>query len=114
VYAAAALMEWQGERGDKVPRNIFELGLRHFLGEPGYVAAYAGWLVAAGDAANARALFERALAAAPPPEAARALWDHYLKARRAAPRPQLPQERTPDASCQEAGPLVTTLPTYLC
>jgi len=87
VYAAAALMEWQGERADKVPRNIFELGLRHFLGEPGYVAAYAGWLVAAGDAANSRALFERALAAAPPPEAARALWDHYLKARRAALAP---------------------------
>ena len=81
VYAAAALMEWQGERADKVPRNIFELGLRHFLGAPGYVAAYAGWLVAAGDAPNARALFERALAAQPAPEAARALWDHYLKAR---------------------------------
>ena len=73
-------MEWQGERSDKVPRNIFELGLRHFLGAPGYVAAYAAWLVTAGDAANARALFERALAAAPPPEAGRALWDHYLKA----------------------------------
>ncbi len=79
VYAAAALMEWQGERTDKVPRNIFELGLRHFLGEPGYVAAYAGWLVTANDAPNARALYERALAAQPPPDAARALWDHYLK-----------------------------------
>ncbi|KAK9838494.1 hypothetical protein WJX81_002771 [Elliptochloris bilobata] len=79
VYAAAALMEWQGERADKVPRNIFELGLRHFLGQPGYVAAYAGWLVTAGDAPNARALFERALAGQPAPEAARALWDHYLK-----------------------------------
>ena len=80
MYAAAALMEWQGERADKVPRNIFELGLRHFLGAPGYVAAYAGWLVTAGDAPNARALFERALAAQPAPEAGRALWDHYLKA----------------------------------
>lgn len=80
VYAAAALMEWQGERADKVPRNIFELGLRHFLGTPGYVAAYAGWLVTAGDVPNARALFERALAAQPAPEATRSLWDHYLKA----------------------------------
>jgi len=110
VYAAAALMEWQGERGDKVPRNIFELGLRHFLGEPGYVAAYAGWLVAAGDAANARALFERALAAAPPPEAARALWDHYLTARRAAPRPPARlQSAHRTLLAAEAGPLVTTL-----
>ena len=86
-------MEWQGERADKVPRNIFELGLRHFLGEPGYVAAYAGWLVAAGDAANARAL-----------------WDHYLKARRAAPRPPARlQSAHRTLLAAEAGPLVTTL-----
>ncbi|EIE19849.1 Suf-domain-containing protein, partial [Coccomyxa subellipsoidea C-169] len=62
VYAANALMEWQSERSDKIPRNIFELGLKAFLGEAGYVLAYADWLLSIGDADNAKQLFERALA----------------------------------------------------
>lgn len=87
MYAANALMEWQAERADKIPRNIFELGLKAFLGEAGYVLAYSDWLLSIGDADNAKQLFERALAAA----AAAAgeggadgglqqrLWDRYIQ-----------------------------------
>ena len=86
VYAANALMEWQSERVDKIPRNIFELGLKAFLGEAGYVLAYADWLLSIGDADNAKQLFERALAAAAAAADGRSnqglqqrLWDRYIQ-----------------------------------
>ncbi len=87
VYAANALMEWQSERSDKIPRNIFELGLKAFLGEAGYVLAYADWLLSIGDADNAKQLFERALAAAAAAAAEggndqglqQQLWDRYIQ-----------------------------------
>jgi hypothetical protein len=85
VYAASALMEWGGERAEAVPRNIFELGLKTFIHETPFVLAYADWLAGVGDNDNARALFERALAAAPPdqaPQQLRPLWERYIQARR--------------------------------
>ncbi|PRW58683.1 Suf-domain-containing [Chlorella sorokiniana] len=77
AYAASALMEWRHEAKDTIPRNIFELGLKSHLGEPGLVLAYAQFLTGLGDIANTRALFERALNATAP-EAATELWDAYL------------------------------------
>lgn len=77
-------MEWAGERSEAVPRNIFELGLKTFIGETSFVLAYADWLAGVGDDDNARALFERAIAAAPPdqaPERQRPLWERYIQAR---------------------------------
>jgi hypothetical protein len=132
AYAASALLEWRHEAKDAIPRNIFELGLKSHLGQPGLVLAYAqfllggctpgggggkclsvgnreGWGPASpawlrlplpsiccpcpkplpllthththpaglGDIPNTRALFERAVAAAAPADAA-PLWDAYL------------------------------------
>ena len=91
VYAASALMEWAGDRSETIPRNIFELGLKSFIGSPAYVMTYADWLAGIGDTENARALFERALAAgaqpdqAEPNEAQRVLWDRYIQVYRLPP-----------------------------
>lgn len=78
AYVASALMEWQHDRKDQIPRNIFELGLKSFLGEAQYVEQYVQFLVGLGDLSNARALFERALTDAPS-EAALNLWDAFLR-----------------------------------
>lgn len=45
AYVASALMEWQHDRKDQIPRNIFELGLKSFLGEAQYVEQYVQFLV---------------------------------------------------------------------
>lgn len=85
VYAANALMEWQSERADKIPRNIFELGLKSFLGSAGFVLAYADWLLSINDVDNARQLFERALAAVadtdarPDPDLQPRIWERYIQ-----------------------------------
>ncbi len=85
MYAANALMEWQSERTDKIPRNIFELGLKTFLGSAGFVLAYVDWLLSINDVDNARQLFERALAAAaepdgrPDPDLQPRLWERYIQ-----------------------------------
>ncbi|PSC73688.1 Suf-domain-containing [Micractinium conductrix] len=78
AYAASALMEWRHEAKDTIPRNIFELGLKSHLGQPGLVLAYADFLLGLGDTHNTRALFERALTATAP-EAAPPLWDAYVQ-----------------------------------
>lgn len=44
AYAASALMEWRHEAKDTIPRNLFELGLRSHLGQPGLVLEYARFL----------------------------------------------------------------------
>jgi cleavage stimulation factor subunit 3 len=77
AFAGAAALEWGHERKEAIPRNIFELGLKTFLGEPAYVLHYVAFLKGLGDVANARALFERALTATAPAEAV-PLWDAYL------------------------------------
>ena len=71
-------MEWHTERNDKVPRNIFELGMKAFPAQPGFIGAYAAFLVSQGDVDNARQLFERSLAQ---PDPALEIWDAYLKVR---------------------------------
>ena len=92
AFAAAAALEWNADPSPTVPRNIFELGMRRFSTDAGFVLRYAGWLRSVGDAANARALFARALAAGGaaaastdadpattlPLEGEATLWDGYI------------------------------------
>jgi cleavage stimulation factor subunit 3 len=84
VFAASAMMEWHTDKNDKVPRNIFELGLKLFMDRPDFVLAYVDFLVGVGDTENMRQLFERALAACPR-EAAQKLWDRYIQVRQLRP-----------------------------
>jgi cleavage stimulation factor subunit 3 len=64
VYACSAQLEWRYDKNDKPARNVFELGLKRFIGDPAYVALYAEFLVGVNDVANARVLYERATGAA--------------------------------------------------
>lgn len=45
VFAHSAQMEWHSEHNDKVPRNIYELGLKTFAKERRFVSAYATFLL---------------------------------------------------------------------
>lgn len=80
AFVASALIEWSHEPKDQIPRNIFELGLKTFLTEPGYVLQYAYFLKGLGDMTNLRALFERALSdTSTGKDRAAVLWDAYLQ-----------------------------------
>nr|GFA33784.1 cleavage stimulation factor subunit 77 [Tanacetum cinerariifolium] len=46
--------------------NVFEVGLKRFMHEPGYILEYADFLSRLNDDRNIRALFERALSSLPP------------------------------------------------
>ena len=77
AYAAAARFEWLNDGNKDVTCKIYELGLKSFLGSPGYVLDYAKFLIGVGDLSNARSLFERALTETPDAETA-PLWDAFI------------------------------------
>ena len=96
MFMHSAMMEWHTDRQTQVPRNILELCMKGaHIGQPGFVRAYAQFLATTGDVANARAVFERALAQ---PAVPLGTWDAYLEVGHAAPRrpASLP-------GCQEEG-----------
>ena len=79
VFVASAVMEWQHDNSNvKVPKNIWELGAKRFMAEPGFVLAYIDFQLGLGDTANCRATFERGLTVTPAPQA-KPLWDQYLR-----------------------------------
>lgn len=79
VFVASALMEWHYDNSSaKVPNNIWEMGAKRFMAQPGFALAYIEYQLGLGDTANARATFERALTVTPLEEA-QPLWDGYLK-----------------------------------
>ena len=72
-------MEWHYDNSSaKVPNNIWEMGAKRFMAQPGFALAYIDFQLGLGDTANARATFERALTVTPAEEA-QPLWDGYLK-----------------------------------
>ena len=79
VFVASALMEWHHDNSNvKVPKNIWELGAKRFMAEPGFVLAYIDFQLGLGDTANCRATFERGLTVTPAHQA-KPLWDQYLR-----------------------------------
>jgi len=78
VFVAAAQLEYASEGNDRVARNIYELGLEHFIGTPKFVLHYAEFLIGLADIHNARALFERALGEVPPSES-KPIWDRFIE-----------------------------------
>ena len=73
------MMEWHHDNSNvKVPKNIWELGAKRFMAEPGFVVAYIHFQLGLGDTANSRATFERALTVTPV-EHSQPLWDGYLR-----------------------------------
>jgi len=77
AYAAAARFEWLNDGNKEVACKIYELGLKSFLGSPGYVLEYAKFLIGVGDLGNARSLFERALTETSDDETA-PLWAAFI------------------------------------
>ena len=79
IFEASAMMEWHHDNSNvKVPKNIWELGAKRFMAEPGFVVAYIAFQLGLGDTANSRATFERALTVTLAPHA-QPLWDAYLR-----------------------------------
>lgn len=77
LFVASAQMELHCKRDVTVAGRIYELGMGRFGSCPPYVLAYLEHLLGQQDEANARSLFERALASLAPSEALD-LWKTYL------------------------------------
>ncbi|VAH72485.1 unnamed protein product [Triticum turgidum subsp. durum] len=78
VYVAYATMSFCLDKDAKVAQNVFEVGLKRFMQEPGYVLEYADFLCRLNDDRNVRALFERALSLLPPEESVE-VWKRFAQ-----------------------------------
>ncbi|KAK9671320.1 hypothetical protein RND81_12G021600 [Saponaria officinalis] len=78
VYVAYAMMAFCLDKDSKVAHNIFEVGLKRFMHEPGYILEYADFLSRLNDDRNIRALFERALNSLPPEESVE-VWKRFAQ-----------------------------------
>jgi len=77
IYAAAASIEVLMNKNTAIAANIFEWGLKKFVGNGEFVASYAQFLATINDEKNLRLLYERALVALTPDEA-REIWNRYV------------------------------------
>ena len=78
VYAASALMEFHVSKEAVVATKIFELGLKHYSLDAGFVYQYLDFLLAINDNTNARALFERSIAKIPADQTIQ-LWKRFSR-----------------------------------
>ncbi|KAK1358777.1 Cleavage stimulation factor subunit 3 [Heracleum sosnowskyi] len=78
VYVAYAMVAFCLDKDAKVAHNVFELGLKHYMQEPGYILEYADFLSRLNDDRNIRALFERALSALPPEKSVE-VWKRFTQ-----------------------------------
>ncbi|KAM7479219.1 hypothetical protein LguiA_027432 [Lonicera macranthoides] len=78
VYVAYAMMAFCLDKDAKVAHNVFEVGLKRFMHEPGYILEYADFLSRLNDDRNIRALFERALSSLPPEESVE-VWKRFTQ-----------------------------------
>lgn len=78
VFVAYAMMAFCLDKDPKVAHNVFEVGMKRFMHEPGYILEYADFLCRLNDDRNVRALFERALSSLPPEETVE-VWNRFIK-----------------------------------
>lgn len=78
VFVAYAMMAFCLDKDPKVAHNVFEVGLKRFMHEPGYILEYADFLSRLNDDRNIRALFERALSSLPPEESVE-VWKRFTQ-----------------------------------
>ncbi|XAR59526.1 hypothetical protein NMG60_11015388 [Bertholletia excelsa] len=78
VYVAYAMMAFCLDKDPKMAHNVFEVGLKRFMHEPGYILEYADFLSRLNDDRNIRALFERALSSLPPEESIE-VWKRFTQ-----------------------------------
>nr|XP_043627865.1 cleavage stimulation factor subunit 77 [Erigeron canadensis] len=78
VYVAYATMAFCMDKDAKIAHNVFEVGLKRFMHEPGYILEYADFLYRLNDDRNIRALFERALSSLPPEDSVE-IWKRFFQ-----------------------------------
>lgn len=78
VYVAYATMAFCMDKDTKYAHNVFEVGLKRFMHEPGYILEYADFLSRLNDDRNIRALFERALSSLPPEDSVE-VWKRFVQ-----------------------------------
>ncbi|CAI5495192.1 unnamed protein product [Closterium sp. Naga37s-1] len=80
VYVASAYMELCHNKESKVARNVFQLGMKKFGSEPGFVREFARFLSRLNDGQAMRELLQGALASpSPPPHSATMLWEELVE-----------------------------------
>ncbi|CAI7904878.1 unnamed protein product, partial [Closterium sp. NIES-53] len=80
VYVASAYMELCHNKESKVARNVFQLGMKKFGSEPGFVREFARFLSHLNDGQAMRELLQGALASPSlPPHSAPMLWEELVE-----------------------------------
>ncbi|XP_076344478.1 cleavage stimulation factor subunit su(f) isoform X2 [Tachypleus tridentatus] len=80
VYVAAALMEYYCSKDKNIAFKIFELGLKKYGDEPGYILAYVDYLSHLNEDNNTRVLFERVLTSGSlTSEKSVEIWNRFLE-----------------------------------
>lgn len=80
IYVAAAKMEFSANKDSKVPRNVFEFGLKNFPNNAYLALEFVNWLCGTGDTEYARVVFQKILpdAKGTEDEVCR-LWERWLQ-----------------------------------
>ncbi|CAI5501317.1 unnamed protein product [Closterium sp. Naga37s-1] len=80
VYVASAYMELCHNKESKVARNVFQLGMKKFGSEPGFVREFARFLSRLNDGQAMRELLQGALTSPSlPPHSALMLWEELVE-----------------------------------
>lgn len=80
MYVAAAMMEFSANKDSKVPRNVFEFGLKNFPHNAYLALEFVNWLWGIGDTEYARVVFQKVLPDAKgSEEEVRRLWERWLQ-----------------------------------
>lgn len=80
IYVAAAMMEFAVNKDSKVPRNVFEFGLKNFPKNAGLAFEFVNWLWGTGDTEYARVVLRKVLPDAQGTEdEVRRLWERWLE-----------------------------------
>uniref|UniRef100_A0A1I7TA54 Suf domain-containing protein n=1 Tax=Caenorhabditis tropicalis TaxID=1561998 RepID=A0A1I7TA54_9PELO len=79
VYVAAAQLEYNCMKDEKVAIRVFQLGLKKYENEPEFGLAYANFLSNLNEDNNTRVVFERILTSAKlPSDKSIRIWDRFL------------------------------------
>ena len=78
MFLAAASMEYHCNKSAAIAGKIYELGMSRFSSNSEYILEYLRFLIAIGDEANAKALFERAIGQVASDESLE-VWRHWLE-----------------------------------
>lgn len=80
VYVAAAMMEFSRNKDNKIPRNVFEFGLKNFPRHAGLTLEFVNWLWGTGDTEYARVILRKVLPdACGSEDEVKRLWERWVE-----------------------------------